>query len=273
MFRNINNAYPSGFTCGEQNITRTTTKLDITTSKASGQWIDKSIFPQNIVVRAKVLPVNINNKNISATLQYNNEVLTAEKLYSHHANSENSDVRIKLLSLEKYQDGKKDEFTEYDEQRSLLKLPNEQIFTKIFHHQKIDILEHFSTNEMKSYLWGFGGYLKPGCNLSEVEQIFFELGIHNKKTAATQVTLSRISKWQKIGLEAGKNLQKGDLIKTLQKGIEADAFLSLADHIVKGDVSCQLQLKDTTNLKQIYQSYKYTTLSSNSHIYEIHFKK
>ena len=272
MFKFINDAYSPGFIVGEHTKPSKLTKFEITSKQASGRWLGEHSFPKIIRVRAVVKPTIITNKNIQATLQYNGKVLAPENLYNSYLYSEHAGVQIDLLSLAEVEFAQDCEQQHTKNSDQLFTLPAKQVFKKDFFYQSSDVIENFETSEMLSYLWGFGGFYKPGCKLSDIEQILFSTAIHKTKDKATQIVLYRVSTWQSKGMEIGKKLKQGSLSKAFEKTISKDAFLSLADHINNGDVTCKLLLKGL-NDQQTYKSFRYSTISSQNHTYEIYFKK
>lgn len=266
MFKYLNDAYPPGFICNEQDKASKATTLSITSDKAKGDWLGQHTFPKMIAVHARVTPIAIANKSVKATLRYDEETLPATTLYQSNADCEYAGMQIKLLSLEKI---KLDESSDFVKGDQLFHVPAEQTYTRNFVHQKIDVLEHFTTGNKNSYLWGFGGFYRPGCKLNEMEQILFSLGAKNMRT---QLGISRTSNWRKKGLDINLRIRQAGIGKQLEKAIHKHDLMTLADNVTSGDVKCILALDDES-LTQAYKSYNYETISSNKHNYLIHFKK
>jgi hypothetical protein len=120
-------------------------------------------------------------------------------------------------------------------------------------------------------LWGYGGYYQVGCDLKQIEQIFFTPMIESSKTA---VHLTKASSWVAKSVLPSAVHQKPE-IKFMDE-IKDEGMLNLVGEIEQGQASFSLPIGvDETGAvhKQTYQSVSIQQEDALTPFVEIIFKK
>lgn len=197
-------------------------------------------MPDFIEVLIDFIAVPLPQKNIMVTYQFDNVVWPSVPLYPVEEAHFVSALKLVFGGVIKIRDGIEKESTlirgKTIEGFEINVKMEEPIYIHQFDYNEESIVHCVREKRVIVPIWTAGGFYRPGCDLEQIQQVFFSLSELEQKTFARKTLLTQ---WNTQGFSPPFSAEKDEQTTIFQTN-RKDLYVRFIDDIRKGAATIQL---------------------------------